>query len=33
VPGILNADFEQFFGVSMSTVRKRAAQVMREVTV
>ena len=32
VPGILNADFELFFGVSMSTVRKRAAQVMREVT-
>ena len=29
VPGILNADFEQFFGVSMSTVRKRAAQVER----
>ena len=33
VPGILNAEFEQFFDVSMSTVRKRAAQVMREVTV
>ena len=29
VPGILNADFEQFFCVSMSTVRKRAAQVQR----
>lgn len=29
VPGILNAEFEQFFGVSMSTVRKRAAQVQR----
>ena len=29
VPGILNADFEWFFGVSMSTVRRRAAQVER----
>ena len=29
VPGILNADFEQFFGVSMSTIRTRAAQVER----
>jgi hypothetical protein len=29
VPGILNADFEQFFGVSMGTARKRAAQVDR----
>jgi hypothetical protein len=29
VPGILNADLERFFGVSMSTVRKRAAQVER----
>ncbi len=33
VVGILNADFECFFGVSMSTVRKRAAQVDREVKV
>jgi len=29
VPGILNAEVEQFFGVSMGTVRKRAAQVLR----
>ena len=27
VPGILNADFERFSGVSRSTIRKRAAQV------
>ena len=27
VPGILNTDFETFFGVSMGTVRRRAAQV------
>jgi len=33
VPGILNAEFEQFFGVSMSTVRKRAAQVLRAMEV
>ena len=33
VPGILNAEFEQFFGVSMSTVRKRAAQILRAITV
>ncbi len=30
VLGMLNADFERFFGVSMSTVRKRAAQVEQE---
>jgi len=29
VPGMLNAEFEEFFGVTMSTVRKRAAQVER----
>ena len=29
VPGLLNADFERVFGVTMSTVRKRAAQVDR----
>lgn len=28
VPGILNAEFEQFFGVLMSTVRNRAAKVV-----
>ncbi len=33
VPGILNAEFEQFFAVSMSTVRKRAAQVHRTVII
>lgn len=33
VPGILNAEFEQFFGVSMGTVRKRAVQVLRAVEV
>jgi len=27
VPGILNSDFEALFGVSMGTVRKRAAQI------
>ena len=33
VPGVLNAEFEQFFGVSMSTVRKRAAQVVRAINI
>ena len=33
VSGVLNADLEQFFGVSMSTVRKRAAQVLRAMEV
>ena len=27
VPGVLNSDFEQFFGVTMGTIRKRAAQI------
>lgn len=27
VPGLLNADLEQLLGVSMGTIRKRAAQV------
>lgn len=27
VPGILNSDFEELFGVSMGTIRRRAAQV------
>lgn len=27
VPGVLNSDFEQFFGVSLGTIRKRAAQI------
>lgn len=29
VPGVLNADVEDFFGVSIGTIRKRAAQVVR----
>ena len=29
VPGMLNAELEEFFGVTMSTVYKRAAQVER----
>ncbi|MBM4037692.1 MAG: hypothetical protein FJ290_04185 [Planctomycetes bacterium] len=33
VPGILNAEIERFFGVSMGTVRKRAAQVLRAMEV
>jgi len=28
VPGLLNAEFEQFMGVTMSTARYRAARVM-----
>ena len=27
VPGVLNADLEKCFGITMSTIRKRAAQV------
>jgi hypothetical protein len=27
VPGVLNSDFEQCFGVTMGTIRKRAAQI------
>ena len=27
VPGLLNKDIEEFFGVSMGTIRKRAARV------
>ena len=33
VPGFLNAEFEQFLGVSMDTVHKRAAQVLRAITI
>lgn len=29
VPGLLNSEFEKFFGVSMTTIRKRAAKVMQ----
>ena len=31
VPGVLNAELEKAFGVSMSTVRRRAAGVRREI--
>jgi len=33
VPGLLNAEFEEFFHVSMSTVRKRAAHVLRAIEI
>lgn len=33
MPRILNADFERFFGVLMSTVHKRAAQVERAIEI
>ena len=33
VPGLLNSDFIDFFGVSMETVRKRAANVVRQISV
>lgn len=33
VPGLLNSEFEQFFGVSMGTVRRRAAQVAEALSV
>ena len=33
VPGILNADLEDLFGVTMSTIRKRAAQVTRAIEI
>ena len=33
VPELLNSDFEAFFGVSMSTIRKRAAQVAQSLDV
>lgn len=32
-PGALNAEVEELFGVSMSTIRKRAAQVDRLLTI
>lgn len=31
VPGLLNTEFTTFFGVSMATVRRRAAQVVRQI--
>jgi hypothetical protein len=33
VPGLLNSDFIDFFGVSMETVRKRAANVVRQISI
>ena len=33
VPGISNADFEEFFGVSRSTIRKRSGQVDRALAI
>src|ERR1700729_2019598 len=33
VPGVLNSDFTEFFGVSMETVRKRAARVAERISV
>ncbi len=33
VAGILNAEFERFYDVSMDTVRNRAAKVVRAITV
>ena len=33
VPGMLNAEVEQFFGVTMNTIRRRAAQVQREMEI
>jgi Domain of unknown function (DUF6398) len=33
IPGLLNSDFIDFFGVSMETVRKRAANVLRQISI
>jgi hypothetical protein len=33
VPGLLNSEFAKFFGVRMETARRRAAQIMRQVTI
>ena len=33
VPGFLNAEFEEFFDITMSTVRKRAAEIHRVVII
>ncbi len=33
IPGVLNSEFIDFFGVSMETVRKRAANVVRQISV
>lgn len=33
VPGLLNEDVEQFFGVTMGTIRRRGAQVRDSITI
>jgi hypothetical protein len=33
IPGLLNSDFIDFFGVSMETVRKRAARVADQISI
>jgi hypothetical protein len=33
VPGMLNAEVEEFFGITMGTVRKRATQVERAIEI
>jgi hypothetical protein len=33
VPGVLNSDFTAFFGVSMEAIRRRAAEVVRQISV
>ena len=32
MPGLLNSEFAEFFGVSMESIRKRAADVLREIS-
>jgi hypothetical protein len=33
LPGLLNSEVEAYFGVSMSTIRKRAAQIEKNLTI
>jgi hypothetical protein len=33
IPGLLNSEFIDFFGVSMETVRKRAANVVNQISI
>ena len=33
VPGLLNSEFTEFFGVSMGTIRKRAARVIERISI
>ena len=33
VPGLLNSEFAEFFGVSMGTIRKRAASVVERLSI